>query len=118
MSALRTLFKYAGRVILVHIAVNTTPITCMCAMYPLCVLTDVYPLDEGGGFSRNGTNGKRVTDPQTPFETIVSTMGGWPWGLMGLILPLPPAYLWNLSIIAFTIVAYPSAVHHLVTKRS
>lgn len=93
-----------------HLAINISPLPCLCAMYPLNWLTGVYPANEGGGFT---INGRLEWEPITPFENIVSSQGSWLFGLMGLGFPHPLFYFGNLCTIAATVAAYPLAIHHL-----
>lgn len=80
-------------------------------MLPLNYVTGVFCTDEGGGIKIHG--GPR-TGPSTPFESIVSTQGVWPWGLFNIVLPIPQLYMFNMCIIANTLYAYPLSIIQLL----
>lgn len=108
------MLRHLVNVVKAHLLISTAGLTCNIAMYPLNALTNVYPVDEGGGIRVHG--GARTTERKTVFEEIVASQSAWPWGLYNVVIPHPCYYLFNLEIIGATIVAYPLSVVQLVTR--
>lgn len=63
-------------------------------MTPLNYVTDVWCTDEGGRVRK-----RLRTTSVTPFESIVSGQGTWPWLLFNVVTLLPSLYLSNIVVV-------------------